>query len=83
MINVASCTLRVPPGAEGARARALGAFNAVQGFGSIFGPLLGASWPPSLGTVRVRDERGPCARRDWGPLDDAHLGRPESSGEKD
>src|SRR5256885_5295086 len=37
MINVASSTLAP----EGARARALGAFNAVQGFGSIFGPLLG------------------------------------------
>src|SRR5436853_189131 len=41
MINVASCTLVSHLAPEGARARALGAFNAVQGFGSIFGPLLG------------------------------------------
>jgi DHA1 family multidrug resistance protein-like MFS transporter len=41
VINVASCTLVSHLAPEGARARALGAFNAVQGFGSIFGPLLG------------------------------------------
>src|SRR5205823_8524671 len=41
MINVASCTLVSHLAPDGARARALGAFNAVQGFGSIFGPLLG------------------------------------------
>jgi len=41
MINVASSTLVSHLAPEGARARALGAFNAVQGFGSIFGPLLG------------------------------------------
>jgi len=41
MINVASCTLVSHLAPEGGRARALGAFDAVQGFGSIFGPLLG------------------------------------------
>jgi len=41
VINVASCTLVSHLAPETSRARALGAFNAVQGFGSIFGPLLG------------------------------------------
>lgn len=41
VINVASSTLVSRLAPEAARARALGAFNAVQGFGSIFGPLLG------------------------------------------
>jgi len=41
VINVASCTLVSHLAPEGARAQALGAFNAIQGFGSIFGPLLG------------------------------------------
>src|SRR5205823_14350334 len=41
VINVAGSTLasRVAPKAR--RARAFGAFNAVQGFGSILGPLAG------------------------------------------
>jgi MFS family permease len=43
VINVASSTLVSHLAPEGGRARALGAFNAVQGFGSIFGPLLGGS----------------------------------------
>jgi MFS family permease len=41
VINVASSTTVSRLAPEGGRARALGAFNAVQGFGSIFGPLLG------------------------------------------
>jgi MFS family permease len=43
VINVASSTLVSRLAPEGGRARALGAFNAMQGFGSIFGPLLGGS----------------------------------------
>jgi MFS family permease len=43
VINVASSTLVSRLAPEGGRARAFGAFNAVQGFGSIFGPLLGGS----------------------------------------
>lgn len=41
VINVASSTLVSRLAPDAGRARALGAFNAVQGFGSIFGPLLG------------------------------------------
>lgn len=41
VVNVTSSTLASRLAPEAGRARALGAFNAVQGFGSIFGPLLG------------------------------------------
>src|SRR5438552_19112942 len=43
VINVASSTLGSRLGPEGGRARSLGAFNAVQGFGSIYRPLLGGA----------------------------------------
>jgi MFS family permease len=41
VINVASSTLVSRLAPQAARARALGGFNAVQGFGSILGPLTG------------------------------------------
>src|SRR5436305_689439 len=49
VINVASSTLVSRLAPEGGRARSLGAFNAVQGFGSIFGPLLGGALAGLLG----------------------------------
>jgi len=41
MINVAGSTLVSRLAPQGGRAEALGAYNAMQGFGSIVGPLLG------------------------------------------
>ena len=41
LINVSGSTLVSDLAAEDARAEAMGAYNAVQGFGSILGPLLG------------------------------------------
>jgi len=41
IINVAGSTLVSRLAPEGGRAEAMGAYNAVQGFGSILGPLLG------------------------------------------
>jgi len=49
VINVASSTLVSRLAPEGGRARSLGAFNAVQGFGSIYGPLLGGALAGLLG----------------------------------
>src|SRR5213595_724367 len=49
VINVASSTLVSRLAPEGGRARSLGVFNAVQGFGSIFGPLLGGALAGLLG----------------------------------
>ena len=43
VINVASSTLVSRLAPEGGRARSFGAFKAAQGFGSIFGPLLGGT----------------------------------------
>ncbi len=56
VINVAGATLVSRLAPERGRAQALGAYNAVQGFGAIFGPLLGgfaAEWlgyGPAFGT---------------------------------
>src|SRR5436309_4974336 len=49
VINVASSTLVSRLAPEAGRPRSLAAFNAVQGFGSIFGPLLGGALAGLLG----------------------------------
>ncbi|OGS45684.1 MAG: hypothetical protein A3K66_03425 [Euryarchaeota archaeon RBG_16_67_27] len=49
MINVAGSTLVSRLAPDGARAQALGAFNSMQGFGSILGPLVGGFVAQGLG----------------------------------
>ena len=49
IINVSGSTLVSRLAPEGGRAEALGAYNAVQGFGAILGPLLGGFVAEALG----------------------------------
>jgi MFS family permease len=57
LINVAGSTLVSGLAPEDGRAEAMGAYNAVQGFGSILGPLLGGfvaefyGYAPAIGAT--------------------------------